>query len=326
MKGEDFCWPPAGAKNLPLIEVDIGYIVPLVRPCPMGTGLSRNPSDRQFWGASSRLLTTAQRTNQGTATMTRPLRVTMGSLSILGILLTPMLVTASGVRAATMATTGNAKTIAFYRTMVEKTRLYGGLVEQQSGFVALKSPTGKPWLISWGEGTPAGYSPASESITIAGRDGKVTWVTDKMTPQCGASVGSSGVTVSCRSYVPVETILDARGKYSTEYFSAGRCWGADSISGTYVDGYAKVGVPFGYSLYGHYLPMKRTGGSEVVTSTFPWGKGTVTEIDTINVTSHLPTKSVDHYSKDGKYPAFTEVIFNHWLKTAPVEPPVAVCS
>lgn len=256
---------------------------------------------------------------------TRTFRVTLGSLSIVGVLLAPILVATSSSQAAKLTATGDATTINFYRVMVNKTRLYSGLVEQQTGFVVIKSPLGKPWFAAWGEGPVAGYSPASEFITIAAHNGKVTWVTDKMTPQCGAGVGSSGVSVSCGSSVPLETILDASGKYATEYFGPGRCWSAGSISGTYVADYSKLGGPLGYSLYGHFLPMKRAGGSELVTSTYPWGKGTATEIDTINVLTHLPMKSITHFPKVGKYPAFTDVSVNHWLTTAPIQPQVTVC-
>lgn len=258
--------------------------------------------------------------------MTRTLRFTLGILSIIGVLLAPILVISSGVQAAKLTTTGNATAIAFYRAMVNRTRLYHGLVEEQTGFLALKSSLGKSWSDVWGEGVPAGYSPTSELITVAARSGKVTWVTDKMTPQCSVRVGSSGASVGCGSNVPVEAMLNKGGQYSTEYFSAGSCWGAGTIGSPYVGGYTKVGVSFGYSLYGHFLPMKRIGGRELVTSTYPWGKATVTEIDTIDVTSLLPIKSVFHYSKDGKYPAFTQVVVNHWLKTAPTQPRLTVCS
>lgn len=73
--------------------------------------------------------------------------------------------------------------------------------------------------------------------------------------------------------------------------------------------------------------MRRVGGTEFVTSTYPWGKTQqATEVDTSPVTTHLPTVGVVRVSASPGNPSFTYRWTNHWLTTAPQVPHVTLCT
>ena len=219
----------------------------------------------------------------------------------------------SPAQAATIAPTGDGKTIAFYGVMVHKTLSYGTLIERQSGYAALQT-AGRAANWAYGKGVPPGYSPAMEDVVVASARGKVTWITDTMTPRCTGA--------NC---VVVQLLLDRAGAFfkiaSGPYLAS--CW---SVARGSVAGYTRIGVPSGYGLYGHFDPMKRVGRDELVTSTYPFGVGrTATELDTISIATDLPIKGVVHVTSDSAQSAVSYTFLDTWLKPARVEPHVTLC-
>jgi hypothetical protein len=215
-------------------------------------------------------------------------------------------------QAATVPT-GNARTIAFYRAMADKTRLYGTNVVRQTGFASLQIDGNNP-VWSNAEAAPAGFSPATEDIIIASTDGKVTWVTDLITARCSGG--------KCAS---VETLLDSSGVFSRlpsgPYSTS--CW---TKSQGPVAGLTKTGGPSGYGVDGYFAPMRQVGGNELVTSTYPYGNGrTATELDTISLATDLPIKGVIHVTSGRALRTFSYSFSDSWLKSSEVRPQVTVC-
>jgi hypothetical protein len=169
---------------------------------------------------------------------------------------------------------------------------------------------------------PAGYVRAVEHITIANDGGRVLWVSDDLVP-----VGcSSKVEHSC---LPVAVLLFSGGVVwhfgSANLGPEGSCWG--TVSQGAVDGYTRAGVAYGYDLYGHFRPMRGEGGTEVVTSTFPWGTTQqATEIDTVAVATHLPTEGEVRISAGPGRAAFSYRWTDHWLSALMPVPHITACN
>ena len=221
--------------------------------------------------------------------------------------------------------TGSAVTIAFYRLVVDATQRTAGVEETQTGYAVIEDALGKDSTFSVrsaAAGVPAGYARAVEHITIASKSGHVLWLSDDFVPVgCGRTA-----VVSC---LPVEMLLTSSGT-AWHFDSPGlpgnsSCWG--TVTNAVIDGYSKTGSAFGYGLYGHFEPMRRAGGSELVASTYPWGKAQqATEVDTVPVTTHLPTLGVVSVSASPNNPAFTYRWANHWLTAGPPQPQVTLCT
>jgi len=230
------------------------------------------------------------------------------------------------VAGATSAPTGNAKAIAFYRSVVNATRAHSGVVVTQTGYVLMTDELGRSSSFSFTFGIGSrrpGYVPAVEHITIAAVNRRISWVSDDMVPEgCTAQAGGS-----C---LPVELLLYSGGLLwrfdSPRLPASSSCWSSNVRAGTEVAGYTKTGVASGYALYGYFYPVKRVGGSDEVTSTYPWGKTQkATEVDTISLATRLPTSSVVHVSAAPGAPAFTYRWTNQWLAKAPVMPRTTMC-
>jgi hypothetical protein len=215
--------------------------------------------------------------------------------------------------------TGNAAAIAFYRKVVAATQAADGVEQLYPPTAPLTqvrySKKGLAWLI---EGPKkAGYAPAADLVFVGASHGKVSFVAD--------SVFYDGIGPA---FPPFGLLLTAKG----EVLLAGGAPASTSPPGTktpvqpcvgptkiaFVAGYPAVGVPFGYSLYGHFYPMKSAdkGKVEEVTSTYPWvfkPARTATEVDTIEVSDDLPVAGVIHVSAGGGMPAFTLRWVNKWF-------------
>ena len=231
----------------------------------------------------------------------------------------------ANIAGGSAAPTGNPKTIAFYRAVVNATRQHKGVVSIQTGFVTMSDELkSSSFSYFWGRGTsPPGYVRAVEHITIAAANRHVVWVTDDMVPE-GCTAGAGG---SC---LPVEFLLSSSGVLwrfdSARLPPSSLCWSSSAAKGDVVGGYSKIGVAFGYALYGYFYPMKRVGGNEYVTSTFPWGKTQkATEVDKINLATHLPASSIVRIASATGLPAFTYSWTNQWLKNAPLMPQATLC-
>lgn len=255
--------------------------------------------------------------------MVRTSRILFGVASLVGLLAASIFVTASVAQAATTGATGNAKAIAFYRLMVKTIARYDGLLQSRSGYAVVETTsTGTGWTYgSHAAVVPTGFSPATEVVTDALSGGKVLWVADLMTPKCGAAG-------SCGTNVPARGILNTQGLY-VQVLAPSKppsCWERIPGDTGAVAGYTKLGGPV-YETNGHFDPIKRVGKNELVTSTFPWTKtSTATEIDTISLATHLPTYGVVYAPKDGAAPAFAYAWTNSWMKSAPVQPQMTMCS
>ena len=240
-------------------------------------------------------------------------RSTWSAAAICAVALIASVSIGTAAQAATPPT-GDAATIAFYKTMVQKTLSYGTLVERQTGYAALQT-AGRSANWTYGEGVPLGYAPATEDIVVAAAGGRLTWVMDTMTPRCGGA--------SCTT---VQMLLDPSGaflKILTGRYRAS-CWSAAHGD---VAGYSRTGVPSGYGLYGRFLPMKRVGANELVTSTYAFGVGrTATELDTISLATDLPTKGLVHVGRTTTQRAFSYSFSDQWLKPERTQPHVTLCN
>jgi hypothetical protein len=208
---------------------------------------------------------------------------------------------------------------------VAATRRTAGVEEVQTGYSAIGDAAGTASTFSMVSAVgvvPAGYVRAVEHITIANDDGHVLWLSDDLVP---AACGPKAV----GSCLPVAVLLLPGGAFwhfGSAGLSAARgsCWG--TLSDAAVDGYTQTGAAYGYDLYGRFSPMHRVGGSELVTSIFPWGTAqTATEVDTVPVTTHLPTLGAVHISATPGHPGFSYRWTNHWLTRALPVPRVTLC-
>jgi hypothetical protein len=213
---------------------------------------------------------------------------------------------------------GNSAAIAFYRAVVDATQHQGGVDEVQTGFVVMKDTLGKDVAsvsLAMGSGKlPTGYVQVTEHLTVADSSGKISWASDALTPVCAGLCPD----------IPYQLLLTSAGLFGHFGSSAasGTCWAHDSGSLDYL----KVGTPFGYDLVGNFGPLKRSKGSVVVTSTYPWGsKDSATEVDTVPANTHLPVTGLVHVAATVGQAAFQYRWTNKWLPSSPVEPKILLC-
>ena len=220
---------------------------------------------------------------------------------------------------------GNPAIIAFYRKVVAATR---AATAEQEIFRAADTlaqvkayPNGD---YSWVQLSPhePGFTPAQGSVWILASAGRVRFVTETLLyGGVGKAFGSFGIVLTSRG----EILLG--GNAFPAVVGSGTPFVYQPCAGTvhgpaYVGGYAAVGGPSGYGLYGDFVSMHRAGGAEIVTSTYPWGtKGQrVTEVDTVSLATDLPVRSVVHVSAVRGIPAFTFAYTNVWYHTRVLPP------
>lgn len=224
--------------------------------------------------------------------------------------------------------TGNAATIAFYRKVVAASAATDGVEQIYPAQAPLTQVEYSKKGLSWATESPkkAGFTPANDVVFVGASRGKVTFVADSVVyPGKGVSFPSFGVVLTAKGEVVLAGGAPAREAPATKKTQVYPC--AGPYKGPhFVAGYPKVGVPFGYSLYGHFDPLKKVdkGKAYQVTSTYPWlvkPARKATEVDIVPVGTYLPSEGVIHVSAVGKYPAFTLEWANVWFKK-PLYPPV----
>ena len=164
----------------------------------------------------------------------------------------------------------------------------------------------------------SGYTPADDVVFIAAAAGKVRFVTDSVV------YGGTGKA----PFPPFGLVLTAKGEVLLDGAAPAlaapprpttpiEACAAPVKAPHFVAGYPKVGVTYGYTLYGHFDPLKRAGQDYDVTSEFPWSfkpSRTATEVDVVPVSTHLPVETIVHVSAAGQFPAFTLRWANIWFK------------
>jgi hypothetical protein len=254
----------------------------------------------------------------------RVIKVGAGPLLGLVAVLVP-LAPAAAVKAAASVlpkATGNGAAIAFYRKVVVATAATDGVEELYPAQAPLTQARYANKRLSWTEMQPkkAGFSPAADLVFVGASQGRVTFVADSVLyAGKGTSFPNFGLVLTGKGEVILGGGAPARttpvGKKTTVFPCAGPYSGQ-----ALVDGYPKVGLPFGYALYGHFDPMKLADKGKVyeVTSTYPWSKKparTATEVDTVPRATDLPSESVIHVSAGGQFAAFTVRWANVWYHT-----------
>lgn len=229
---------------------------------------------------------------------------------------------------SSVSVTGNAATIAFYRKVVRATRA-APAVDYEFGDVdspaqAKFEPGGH---VNWYWDVPPqpGYKPVPGIVWVGARGGRVQFVTATLV--CGRSdirraCFPFGLVLTPRgeiilsggaSTVPASTPIRERGYQP--------CYGP-TVGRPQVGSYSKLGVASGYGLYGHFLPIRRSGDTVLVTSTYPYGSRgqRATEVDTISATTFLPSRYVIHVSAAAGVAGFVVGATVHWFKV-PYAPP-----
>ncbi|HXW78878.1 MAG TPA: hypothetical protein VEJ84_05235 [Acidimicrobiales bacterium] len=198
--------------------------------------------------------------------------------------------------------TGNGATIAFY---TESQRAYTNIPAVRvvrRGFLSyVKYGANVTW--HWGSRPPKGYTAATESILEILNRGVITFYDDTARapglPQLtidGSPSGTWSVAAGQTCYTKVA-----------------------SPSGT-----VSLGQPF-VGVVGHFDPMKVQGKDLVVTSVYPWGRGsTATEVDTMSsVTKQILGASINVSGAD----SFTFTVTNKSVaKPRSLPAPSPACS
>lgn len=220
--------------------------------------------------------------------------------------------------AASPKYSGDPATIAFYRTVAAKTAQKAGVRVVVKGFDYLNHSStgwyGGPGIV------PAGDSAVTDHILIAASHGHVVWLSDQLERPTKCRPSRLG---NCAALL---VVLDSAGLF-TRSLAPGSptCWyrGRGVIGG-----YSKVGpgVASGFTLYGHFDPMRNVNGTTYVTSTYPYGKQQATEIDTISYATRLPSASITRLAALPGYPARTFTYSYHWLAATPAKPRFTVCT
>ncbi len=247
-------------------------------------------------------------------------KATAGVAVLVGLL--AVLVPSGPAAAATPKATGDAAAIALYRKVVAATSATSGVEEIFTAAAPLTqarySSAGLSWYIM--QPKKAGFAAADDVVFIAAAGGKVRFVTDSVV------YGGTGKA----PFPPFGLVLTAKGEVLLD--GAAPALAAPPLPTTpieacatplkpphFVAGYPQVGVAYGYSLYGHFDPLKQAAKDYDVTSTFPWSSKpsrTATELDVVQASTDLPVESIVHVSAGGQYPAFTLRWVNVWFKKA----------
>lgn len=215
---------------------------------------------------------------------------------------------------------GDKATIAFYRKVVAATAAAQGveqiyLAQDPLTQVKYSAKSGLAWYIM--QPPKKGFAPALDIVFVGAEHGKVTFVADTVAyGGKGPAFPPFGMVLTPKGEVILGGGAPARTAPPDAKTPVAPCAGPVKLA--FVAGYDKVGVPFGYALYGHFEPMKRVGKYYEITSTYPWGAKparTATEVDTVPVGSYLPTAGVIHVSAGGGFAAFTLRWANAWFHT-----------
>ena len=183
---------------------------------------------------------------------------------------------------AVSAPTGSASGIGLARAVQ---RAYQHVRVQsyvEHGFVWMSAEQGKSSTFRWvyGGGPSLGLYPATEHAVLALDHGRVSWWRDDLTP---APCTSPGICAR----VPVQIVADAGGLFYA-FGDAKRHSCYAHLTGTVP---VAVGKPVWF-VGGNFRAPTRSGGDELLTSTYPWSKTQhATEVDTIANGSHRLLKA-----------------------------------
>ena len=225
------------------------------------------------------------------------------------------LAAATTALAAVPAPTGDAGGIALARLMA---RAYVGVRGQsysQRGFVWMAATEGKVSSFRWayGSGPSPGLSAATEHAVLALSHGKLVWWQDDLTPpRCTTGL--------CTTAVPVQIVVDAQGLfYAFGGATKHTCYGHLQGTAPYV-----VGKPV-WLVGGHFRAPVIAGGSERLTSTYPWGRTqTATEVDTVSRITHRLLRARVAVS-GGSSPSFVYSASYRYRSRTPRAPQINVC-
>ncbi|MDA8292089.1 MAG: hypothetical protein M0Z33_10495 [Actinomycetota bacterium] len=231
------------------------------------------------------------------------------------------------------AVSGNPAVIAFYRKVVAATRAATAVAEYFTATDSIAEVRVNPnRSYTWYQLGPPnpGFTPARGVLWIVAAAGRVRFVTESFVyGGVGKSFGPFGIALSSRGEVMLggnafpRVVSPSAASPSGSLHVYQPCAGVTS-GAVDVGGYVKVGGPAGYGLYGDFLSMHRAGGSEIVTSRYPWGRRgqKVTEVDTVPLATDLPVRSVQHVSAVPGIPAYTFAYSSVWYHS-PVQPPTS---
>jgi hypothetical protein len=164
---------------------------------------------------------------------------------------------------------GDPATITFYHQVQDAYRSVGAIAGTRTGFLSYKVSPGLAFSYRFGQSAPAGYRPARESLLFLFRNGRDVKFVDR---------------ASAKGLPPLTIIQDARGAWANVSRRPGACFyrspGASSLGG--------VGHPF-VGVFGNFSPLKRSGGTVIVRSSYPWGKtgAAASEVDRISASTKL---------------------------------------
>ena len=219
--------------------------------------------------------------------MTRASRQLLGLASIFALIAASILVVIPSAQAATTGATGNAKAIAYFRTVVKATDATSvrELDEIITGYFAVKEIVRGNATYVWFFQEPTltpGYDPASDTAEVLVRRGKVVEMFDELIPYYCTLTKTS----PCE---PIEVFVNSAGSFYRLQPSPTSDECVLRTSSTFQRVSDNVGDSAGVTLLGDYAPIRRTfGNTDNVTSTYSYGKQLVTQVYTINRTTRLP--------------------------------------
>jgi len=209
---------------------------------------------------------------------------------------------------------GNARAVAFARSVVRSYGHVPGISYTQRGYSVMEDRIGPGSFFGWSWGTgyaPSGWVAATDHVTVGLAADRVLWVRDDLTPHCGKACG----------VVPIEVMITRAGDFWRPKASA--CY--RKFHGSPY----KIGSAWISLLSGHYGPLTRRGGSVLTHFSYRWGAGrTATQTDVIGAASRLIRSyrvSVSPGS-GANQPAFKFSADYDNLARAPSEPKISACS
>ena len=239
--------------------------------------------------------------------------------------------------AAVSHVSGDPTTIRLYAKAVARENALPALVEVTSGdywFGYVNGPS-STWQLNWGYPRPPFPYQHAVALTSVLRvvGGKVQWTENTFATPC-----TNGA-ISCPSSLTPLSIYAMRG---ADLWATGgdglsalpSCWKvATGQSAWIAKDYTVNWSPFSvgatqFATAPHYLAMVKHGNQIMVTSTYQYRASGqhVTEIDVINSTSLLFTKSTYHVAATSKYERFSYTRTVTQLATVRTTPPTTHCA
>lgn len=219
-----------------------------------------------------------------------------------------------------LASTGNAKAIAFYRTAVSATNDLSHYVQNQTGFVRITSSVGKVDTSSWDWGWAqyrAGYYPTKERIEFAQSAGKVLWIEDTLrpiVPPCHAAL--------CNAVYPIQFFITTKGDFEGIVVSGPTASCFNREAAKYMP--YRAGGHW-WITEGFFYPMAVHGSQTAITSKYPNAGQQVTETDWIANATKLFTKSVIHVATAAGHRGYNYSDTDVKLTSRPIPPKIKIC-